>query len=416
MSGEKKDLSDRRPYKKATHLIHGKFHSKKWEYRHHVIPPLTASTAFRLDTSQRGAKGFFEFACDQTPQKRHLPIYIYDRLDEPTRGMLEENLAFAEGAEMAVAFASGMAAVAAACLVNLKAGDEILANDILYGCTYSLFTNWFPRLGIKVRFVDLTSEGYESAINDKTRVIYFESPLNPNLRLVDIRALHKVADRANQKREKDHKIVLIIDNTFATPFCQRPLSLGVDLVAHSLTKDIGGFGTDMGGAVVGSEEHENALLLFRKDFGGVLSPKNAWPILVYGLSTLELRMKQQQEVAMKVASFLKDHSKVRSVFYPGLSDFPQADLARSQMTDFHGNFAPGSMIYFVLKGKDDHAAERFIDKIARDAENPFSMTHSGLPEEEKRRRGVDSNGIRLSVGLEDPDDIIMDLERALEVV
>lgn len=430
MSHEKKDLSERHLYKKGTHLIHGKFRSKKWDYSHHVIPPLTASTAFRLDTSQRGAKGFFDFACDQTPQKRQVPIYIYDRLDEPTRGMLEENLAYAEGGKVCVTFASGMAAVSASCLVSLRSGDEILANDILYGCTYSLFTHWLPRLGIKVRFADLTREGYERQITAKTKMIYFESPINPNLRLVDIQQLVKRAKKMNATRHPDHRVITVIDNTFATPFCQRPLALGIDMVLHSLTKDIGGFGTDMGGAVMTRDQkYESPLLLVRKDFGGVLSPKSAWPILVYGLPTLELRMKQQQQSALKVARFLEKHSRIEKVYYPGLASHPHYRLAQKQMRDFDGNFAPGSMIYFILHCHDGHSTERFIDRIAKQAytvtlavslgqirtlvENPFSMTHSSLPSEEKEKEGVNQHGIRLSIGLEDSDDIISDLKRAL---
>ena len=430
MPNEKKDLSDQRPYKKGTHLIHGKFRSKKWDYSHHVIPPLTASTAFRLDTSQRGAKGFFEFACDQVQHKRKVPIYIYDRLDEPTRGMLEENLAYAEGGKVCVTFASGMAAVSAACLVSLRTGDEILANDILYGCTYSFFTNWLPRLGIKVRFVDLTRDGYEKQVTAKTRMIYFESPINPNLRLVDIRRLVKKIAKLNSGRRSDFRMVTVIDNTFATPFCQRPLELGVDIVLHSLTKDIGGFGTDMGGAVMTRDtKYESPLLLVRKDFGGVLSPKSAWPILVYGLPTLETRMQRQQETALKVAKFLERHPRIEKTFYPGLRSYPQRELAKKQMRDFDGKFAPGSMIYFILKCGDGHAAERFIDRIAKEAytvtlavslgqirtlvENPFSMTHSSLPPAEKEKEGINLHGIRLSIGLEHPDDIIADLKRAL---
>ncbi len=425
-----KDLSERRPYKKGTHLIHGKFRSKKWDYSHHVIPPITASTTFRLATSHRGAKGFFDFACDQTPQKRKVPIYIYDRLDEPTRGMLEENLAYAEGAEVCVTFASGMAAVSAACLVSLRAGDEILANDILYGCTYSLLTHWLPRLGIKVRFVDLTRDRYERQINARTRMVYFESPINPNLRLVDIRRLVQKVGRLNQRRHPDQKIVSCIDNTFATPFCQRPLEMGVDMVIHSLTKDIGGFGTDMGGAVLtGDPRYESPLMLVRKDFGGVLSPKSAWPILVYGLPTLPVRMRRQQETALKVARFLAKHPRVKEVFYPGLPSFPQYSLAQRQMRCYDNKFAPGSMIYFLVECHDKKSAERFIDRIAKQSytitlavslgqirtliENPFSMTHSVLPAEEKEREGVDPHGIRLSIGLEEPEDIIADLDRAL---
>ena len=424
-----KDLSERRPYRKATHLIHGKFHSEKWDYRHHVIPPITSSTTFRLDTSHRGAKGFFEFACDTAHEKRPIPIYIYDRLDEPTRGMLEENLAYAEGSEVCITFASGMAAVAAACLVNVRGGEEILTNDILYGCTYSLFTNWFPRLGIAARIADLTTPGYEARITPDTRAVYFESPVNPNLRLVDIDRLVRLVRRENSRRPPEKRIVTIIDNTFATPFCQRPIGQGIDLVVHSLTKDIGGFGTDMGGAVMAARRYESPLMLFRKDFGAVLSPKSAWPVLVYGLPTLTLRMKRQQETALRVARFLEGHPKVARVFYPGLPSFPQLQLAKKQMRDDEGKFAPGSMIYFLVKCHDKKSAERFIDRIAKQAyaitlavslgqirtlvENPYSMTHSALPAGEKEKKGVDPHGIRLSIGLEHPDDIIADLERAL---
>ena len=429
MARKPKDLSDQRPYRKTTHLIHGKFHSEKWDYRHHVIPPITSSTTFRLDTSHRGAKGFFEFACDTAQQKRHIPVYIYDRLDEPTRGMLEENLAYAEGSEICVAYASGMAAVAAACLVNVRGGEEILTNDILYGCTYSLFTNWLPRFGIKARMADLTRPGYEAGITPKTRVIYFESPINPHLRLVDMKRLVGLVRRENARRPKDRRIVTIIDNTFATPFCQRPIEQGIDLVVHSLTKDIGGFGTDMGGAVMGKRHYESPLMLFRKDFGAVLSPKSAWPLLVYGLPTLAIRMKRQQETALKVARFLARHRRVEQVFYPGLPSFPQRALARRQMRCFEGKFAPGSMIYFLVKCHDKKSAERFIDRIAKQSytvtlavslgqirtliENPFTMTHSSLPASEKTKEGVDPHGIRLSIGLEEPEDIIADLDRAL---
>lgn len=428
MGKKQGDLSERHPYRRETRLIHGKFRSRKWEYNHHVVPPLTSSTTFRLDTTQRGAQGFFDFACDQA-HPRQVPVYIYDRLDEPTRGMLEENLADAEGAEMGVAFASGMAAVAAACLINLRTGDEVVTNDILYGCTYSLFTHWLPRLGMKVRLTDLTRPGYESAITGRTRVIYLESPINPHLRLVDIHALVSRVKRLNARRPADERIITIIDNTFATPFCQRPLERGVDLVVHSLTKDIGGFGTDMGGVVLGAKRYESPLMLFRKDFGGVLAPKSAWPILVYGLPTLPLRMRRQQETARKVARYLERHPRVKSVVYPGLPSFEQYRLARRQMRDYRRQFAPGSMIYFEIRCHDKRSAERFIDRIAREAytitlavslgqirtliENPFTMTHSVLPAAEKQKEGVDPHGLRLSIGLEEPEDIIADLGRAL---
>jgi cystathionine beta-lyase/cystathionine gamma-synthase len=344
-------------------------------------------------------------------------------------------MAYAEGGEMAACFASGMAAISAAVGVTTKAGDELVAHHTLYGCTYSLFTNWLPRFGVRVQFADLrNAESFHQAVTDRTRVVYFETPVNPTMDLIDIAQVKRWVDEAKARRRGD-RLVIIVDNTFATPFCQRPLALGADLVVHSLTKDIGGFGTDMGGAVIGSHQYHGPLLMFRKDFGGVLSPRNAWPILVYGLPTLATRMVNQQKSAMRVAQFLEQHPKVARVSYPGLETFPQYDLARRQMFNYDGKFAPGSMIYFVLNGDEratNAAAERFIDFIATHAysitlavslgqirtliEEPYSMTNSALPDEVKRQRGLEPGGIRLSIGLEDWHDIMEDLRVALDQV
>ena len=205
---------------------------------------------------------------------RRVPIYIYDRLDEPTRGMLEENLAYAEGGETAICFATGMAAISAALGVTVKQREKIITHQIMYGCTYSLLTNWLLRAGIRTRFVDLTDpRALCQAITDKTRVVFFETPVNPTLQLIDIAAILSVLDTVNQGRK--HPIRIIVDNTFATPYCQRPLEYGADIIVHSLSKDIGGFGTDMGGAVIASRDLHGLLMLYRKDFGGVLSSKSA---------------------------------------------------------------------------------------------------------------------------------------------
>ena len=221
----------------------------------------------------------------------------------------------------------------------------------------------------------------------------------------------------------------IIDNTFATPFCQRPLRLGADIVCHSLTKNICGFGTDMGGAVIADAARESDLLLYRKDFGGVLSSKNAWPILVYGLPSLELRLRKEEQNAHEVARFLESHPKVERVAYPGLDTFPQRDLARRQMTDFDGTFAPSNMIYFVVKG-GDKASSRLVNHCSRHAytitlavslgqirtliEKPTGMTHSALPAAAQRAGHLSPGGVRLSVGIEDAGDIIHDLRESLK--
>jgi cystathionine beta-lyase/cystathionine gamma-synthase len=423
-------------YSIRTHLIHGNRESNLWDFDHHLVPPISASAAYRLGSVHRGAQGFVEFASAEADVKGHIPIYIYERLDEPTRGMLEEHLAHAEGGETAVTFATGMAAISAALGITGKSGTEIVAHHTLYGCTYSLVTNWLPRFGITTRFADLRNEqSFKEAITEDTRVVYFETPVNPTLDIIDIALLRRWMDQVRPNAEEKDRLLMIVDNTFATPYCQRPLAFGADLVAHSLTKDIGGFGTDMGGAVVGPLKFHGPLLMYRKDFGGALSSRSAWSILVYGLPTLATRMVNQQKSAHKVAQFLQAHPKVACVHYPGLETFPQYELARRQMTSYDGKFAPGSMVYFVLKGEEQaatEAADRFMDYIAKNAysvtlavslgqirtliEAPYSMTHSAMPPEVKHARGLQPGGIRLSIGLEDWHDIIHDLGTALEQI
>jgi cystathionine beta-lyase/cystathionine gamma-synthase len=414
-------------------LIHGSFVTKRWDYDHHVIPPITSSATFRLSSVERGAEGFVEFGSEEVALERKVPIYIYDRLDEPTRGMLEENLALAEEGEICVTFATGMAAIAAALSVSVRQGQEIVAHEQLYGCTYSLLTNWLPRAGVRTKFVNLRRpETLREAATGETRVVCFETPTNPSLEVIDIAAVRREVDALNRGRKDEEKIVIIVDNTFATPYCQRPLTLGADLVCHSLTKNIGGFGTDMGGAVIGPRRYYPLLVTYRKDFGGVLSPKSAWPILVYGLPTLGARLANQQKTALKVAQFLESHPRVEKVLYPGLDSFPQKDLARKQMVSYDGKFAPGSLLYFTIKDKPGShaAADCLVDYLADRAytitlavslgqlktliENPYSMTHAALPPEEKEAAGIDPGGIRISIGLEDWHDIIDDLRAALD--
>ena len=431
------DASGERQAHPRTRMIHGAFKSRRWDYSHHVVPPITSSAAFRLDSVARGAQGFAEFAHDS--DQPHDPIYIYDRLEEPTRGMLEDNLAQAEGGETALCFSSGMAAITAAVSTLVGAGDHIVAHDVLYGCTYSLFTNGLPRFGVDFEFEDLTKPNVlRAAIKPRTRVVYFETPVNPDLTLIDIAANRKIVDEFNAQRGPDDRIHIVVDNTFATPHCQRPLELGADIVCHSLTKGIGGFGTDLGGAVIAPRGLYNRLLMHRKDFGGVLSPKAAWATLVYGLPSLGARMSNYQKTAMHVARFLERHPSVSRVLYPGLPSFPQYELAKRQMHDTKGRFCPGSMIYFVIREAagaepaDRERAERFVNHLAENAyaislavslgqvktliECPYFMTHAALPDSEKRRRGIVPGGIRMSCGLEDWEDIVADLQCALDAI
>jgi len=424
------------PYRKQTRLIQGKLQSPHWNYEDHIVPPISASVAYRLKSAARGAEGFREFANPEFNRELQPPIYIYDRLDEPTRGMLEENLEVAEGGEACVTFATGMAAIAAVLGVLLKSGDTLLSHRTIYGCTYSLFTNWLPRLGIKVLLEDLTGPERLRALldqNPEIMVVYGETPCNPSLDLLDLGAMARIVGEHNGRRPPRRRVFTVIDNTFATPFCQRPLEHGIDLVVQSLTKNIGGFGTDLGGAVIGPRLLEPDLLLYRKDFGGVLAPRAAWPHLVYGLPTLALRTRQQIATALRVAQFLEQHPKVERVSYPGLPSHPQHELARHQMRDFDGKFAPGIMIYLVLRGDGEavrRLGARVIDQVAENAlsvtlavslgqirtliEHPASMTHAAVPAAIQEQSHIDPGGIRLSVGLEHPDDIIGDLSAALD--
>jgi methionine-gamma-lyase len=423
-------------YAMDTHLIYGKNVSDKWDYSHHVTAPISSSTTFRLDSVERGAQGFMQFAnTDELGDKA--PIFIYDRLGEPNKDMLEENLAYVEKGEMAVTFASGMSAISAALGVLLKSGDEMITHNTLYGCTLSLFTNWFPRYNMNWIPTDLTDlENIQRNVTDKTRVIYFETPANPNMEIIDTYTVRKIIDEINKQREEKDKIHIVIDNTFATPFCQRPIESGADFVVHSLTKGIGGFGTDMGGVVIGKKKYQDILQLYRKDFGAVLNPKSAWSILTYGLPSLALRQRQQIKTATRVAQFLNSSTKVKFVNYPGLPNFKFYELAKKQMIDFDGNFAPGSMLYFVLNGNTPAESKekgiRFMDFIANKAytmtlavslghtrtliEHPASMTHSVVPPEYLEERGIDAGGIRIAIGLENADDIIFDLEEGLKII
>jgi methionine-gamma-lyase len=345
--------------------------------------------------------------------------YIYGRLHNPTQALLERRLADLEEGEAGLAAATGMGAISAALWSLCKAGDRIVADRCLYGNTHVLLTQGMARYGVEVEQIDMTDlDQLAVALKKPARIVYLESPANPKLHLVDIAAAADMAHRAGA--------LLLIDNTFATPVLQRPLTLGADLVLHSATKYLGGHGDLLAGAVIGSAE---LVTLVRKNglrymTGAALSPWNVFLVL-RGLKTLELRMARHGENALTAARFLEGHPAIARVIYPGLPDFPQADLARRQMAlDGRGG---GGLVAIELKGGLE-AGRRFLNGLQMTlravslgdpetlAQHPASMTHFAVPREDREAAGITDGLVRLSLGLENTDDILADLEAALAAV
>lgn len=347
--------------------------------------------------------------------------YIYGRLGNPTQALLEARLAELEGGEAALATASGMGAISSTLWTLVRPGDELIVDKTLYGCTFSYFTHGLAEFGITITPVDLTRpENLEPCLNDKTRVVYFETPANPNMRLVDIAAVKTIIENS------DHgdNITLVVDNTYCTPYLQTPLALGADLVVHSATKYLGGHGDIIAGAVVGGSETIQRIRMFGlKDMtGAVISPMDAFLIL-RGLKTLHLRMDAHVRNACALAALLDAHPLVARVFFPGLESFDQYETARKQMR------APGGMIAFELEGGalgDMEAGIFLMDQLQLiiravslgDAEtliqHPASMTHSTYTPQERHEHGISDGLVRLSAGLEDIKDLEADLTCALD--
>ena len=336
--------------------------------------------------------------------------YEYSRTGNPTRAALEQCIASLEGGAHGLAFASGMAAEAAI-MQLLKPNDHTVAVDDLYGGTYRLFRRVLEPIGLSFSFVDGSDlQAVERALTDRTRMVWVESPTNPLLKLVDIEAVSKLA-HAN-------KALVVVDNTFMSPYFQRPLSLGADIVVHSATKYLGGHSDVIGGTlVVNREDLLEQLAFLQNALGGVPGPLDAWLVL-RGLKTLAVRMREHDRNARLVAAFLSEHPKVARVFYPGLPSNPQRELARRQMSGF------GGMISFEVKGGLE-PARRVVERtqlftlaeslggVESLIELPAAMTHSSIPTETRRAHGVADGLVRLSVGIEDVADLISDLDRAL---
>ena len=337
--------------------------------------------------------------------------YEYARTDNPTRHALEKRLAALENAKYGLAFASGLAAETTLALSLLKTGDHILAFEDLYGGTRRLFDKTLTNFGLEFSYVDASSvQKVEEAIKENTRIIWLETPTNPLLRQCDINAISRIA--------KQHAIITVVDNTFASPYLQNPLDLGADIVLHSTTKYIGGHSDVLGGAITLSNDEIYSKLKFNQNaLGAVPSPFDCF-LLLRGTKTLAVRMERHSQNAIKIADYLSVHPQVEKVIYPGLKTHPQHELAKKQMSSF------GGMVTFSLKGGklktsnflkklDVIALAESLGGVESLINQPAVMTHASLASEERERLGVTDNLLRLSVGIEDYEDLQADLEQAL---
>ncbi len=373
-----------------------------------LITPIYNSSTFVFDSTAQGAA---RFALEE-------PGYIYARIGNPTCAALEETFARLEGGEAALATVSGMGAITATIWTTISGGEEIVADKTLYGCTFEFFEHHLSRFNVKVHFIEMTNEEeLRSVLNEKTKIVYLETPANPNLKITDIEKTARIAHSFNPE------IKVICDNTFCSPYIQRPLELGADIVVHSATKYINGHGDLLAGFVVSDAETINRIRLVGiKDMTGAFMPANEAYLVARGLKTLELRMERHCSSAMKIAQYLKTNDKVEKVFYPGLEDHEGHEIARKQMNGMYGG-----MVSFIVKGGREKAAIVADNvKVATLAvslgaaetliEHPGSMTHSPYTEEELEAAGIPGGLIRFSVGLENPEDLIADLEQAFSKI
>ncbi|WP_204344304.1 cystathionine gamma-synthase [Psychroserpens algicola] len=337
--------------------------------------------------------------------------YEYSRTHNPTRNALENAFASIENGKHGLAFGSGLAAIDAV-IKLLEPGDEVVSTNDLYGGTYRLFTSIFKKFGIKFHFIGMENvSNIERYINEKTKLIWVETPTNPMMNIIDIKATAAIA--------KKHQLLLAVDNTFATPYLQRPLDLGADIVMHSATKYIGGHSDlVMGALIVKDKDLADRLYFIQNASGAVCGPQDSF-LALRGIKTLHIRMQRHCENGRAVAEFLNNHPKIEAVYWPGFESHPNHDIAKAQMNDF------GGMVSFTTKGNNYEEAIKIVEnlKIFTLAESlggveslaghPASMTHASIPKEEREKTGVVDSLIRLSVGIEDEEDLIADLKQAI---
>jgi cystathionine beta-lyase len=337
--------------------------------------------------------------------------YEYSRSQNPTRTALENSLASIENGNYGLAFGSGLAAIDAV-IKLLQPGDEVISTNDLYGGTYRLFTKIFEGFGIKFHFIGMeNAANIEKYVNKNTKLIWVETPTNPMMNIIDIKAASKVA--------KKHNVLLAVDNTFATPYLQQPIDLGADIVMHSATKYLGGHSdVVMGALIVKDKELADRLYFIQNASGAICGPQDSFLVL-RGIKTLHIRMQRHCENGKAVAEYLATHPKIEKVYWPGFKNHPNHEIAKAQMKDF------GGMISFTTKGNNYKEAIKIVEKlkvftlaeslggVESLAGHPASMTHASIPKEEREKTGVVDSLIRLSVGIEDADDLIKDLKQAI---
>lgn len=363
--------------------------------------PLYQTSTFAFDNCDQGGR---RFAGEEEG-------YIYTRLANPTVTQLEERMAVLENMEAAAATSTGMAAVSGVLLAMLSCGDHLIASNAVYGCTFALLNEQFPRYGIEVTFVDMANhDEVQAAKRDNTKAIFLETPVNPNLAVYDLAFIGQFA--------QDFNLLSVVDNTFLTPYLQRPRDFGIDIVIHSATKYLNGHGDVVAGVICGSNEHIAQIKhTTLKDIGGTMSPFDAW-LIIRGLKTLAVRMERHCENGEQVAQWLESHSSVKKVYYPGLASHSGHRFIGNQMK------GAGGVIAFELEGDLTHA-KAFADSLALfkvavslgDAESliqhPASMTHSSYSPEARAQAGISDTLLRISVGLEHAEDLINDLDQAM---
>jgi len=369
-----------------------------------LATPLYQTSTFIFDDAQQGGD---RFAGESEG-------YIYTRLGNPTTRQLEQRVAAMEGMDDAAATATGMAAVSAALLTNLQSGDHMISSKAVYGCSYALMSHMLKKFNIEVTFVDMTEpENISDAVKENTKLIFLETPINPNLVVLDLASICAIA--------KKHQLISVVDNTFLTPVLQQPVKFGADIVIHSATKYLNGHGDVVAGIVCSNFEMINEIKMTAlKDIGGTISPHDAW-LIMRGLKTLPIRMERHCSNAQTVAEFLESHPSVARVYYPGLKSHPGNKFIGEQMK------APGGVIAFELN-TDLTGGSDFINRMSLfsiavslgDAESliqhPASMTHSPYTPEERQDAGISDSLIRISVGLENVEDLVADLKQSLDLI